>query len=556
MSNSTSTPTILAAAAPAHRAGGAPVAPSCRHREFVHSRGGAQRTAGLGRQEKWRCQLILPVACRAGLRARVSARLGAERGDTLIEVMVAALLVGLIATASLTGFTAIGHSAGTQRNEEQAATLAQQDQARLRGLTITQLSGSGGNTPAGVNTTIDGTTYNVVSKSLFIAGASGASSCTSGGTASADEVQTTSTVTWGTGFNNGGRAPVVLRHHHPVAGRFARHLGCRPDRGRPCRRDRNRHRPDNRLAAHNRQQRLRDLRRTGRRHLHGDLLGSRLPRQCRQPAGELERPGDRDADGDAPQLHLAQDGAISATFTTFYNGLRTPRPPTPSSRATRRCPHRATRSLARTTRLRRPSHPPRRCFPMLPRHPRQLQLLGLRRWLPGHAAAGRPDTDGHRQPTATTAVVLPLPAMIVNVWATATVTPFDDPVADVKLAYSADGSITGGGRRLPQHRKHQCHPQQHGDVELQRHGRQMDHDQGAGPGDRQRLPRRRRERPVRHLQGRSARAPADGVHRQRPYQRGSHPQDHGHGHEERGFHREDDRDRRVHRDQRHRAADD
>jgi Tfp pilus assembly protein PilV len=152
-----------------------------------------------------------PVPCRAALRARVAACLRAQRGDTLIEVLVAALLVALIATASLTGFGAIGGAVGNQRNEEQAATLAQQDQARLRGLNITQLSGTLGNNAAtgGVNTVIDGTTYNVTSKSQFVSGAGGTASCsTSGATGNADEVATTSTVTWAPG--NDGRPPVIL----------------------------------------------------------------------------------------------------------------------------------------------------------------------------------------------------------------------------------------------------------------------------------------------------------------------------------------------------------
>ena len=79
-------------------------------------------------------------AARARFRARVAAWSRGQRGDTLIEVMIAALLVALIATASLTGFGDAGQLASTQRNEGQAATLAQQDQARLRGLTITQLT--------------------------------------------------------------------------------------------------------------------------------------------------------------------------------------------------------------------------------------------------------------------------------------------------------------------------------------------------------------------------------------------------------------------------------
>jgi len=86
------------------------------------------------------------AARRAPWRARVSARLRAERGDTLVEVVIGALMVALIATASLGGFADIGHLGQTQRSEAQAAALAQQDQARLRGLTIAQLSANGAGT--------------------------------------------------------------------------------------------------------------------------------------------------------------------------------------------------------------------------------------------------------------------------------------------------------------------------------------------------------------------------------------------------------------------------
>ncbi|HEX4034808.1 MAG TPA: hypothetical protein VHX66_10220 [Solirubrobacteraceae bacterium] len=148
----------------------------------------------------------------ASLRGRVLACLRAERGDTLIEVLVAALMVALIATASLGGFADVGKLSETQRNEEQAATLAQQDQARLRGLTITQLASTGtgtGNTASNPpTTTIDGTTFKVVSAAVFISGSTGSSACT--GSNGADEVQTTSTVTWGQNFANGGRNPVVV----------------------------------------------------------------------------------------------------------------------------------------------------------------------------------------------------------------------------------------------------------------------------------------------------------------------------------------------------------
>jgi Tfp pilus assembly protein PilV len=148
------------------------------------------------------------AACRAPLCARVIARLRAERGDTLIEVLIGALLVALIATATLGGFADIGHLSETQRNEEQASALAQQDQARLRGLTIAQLSSNGTNTGNWVQPVvlIGGTNYTVTSKSQFISGASGSAACT--GSNNADEVQTTSTVTWSS--SQGSRNPVVV----------------------------------------------------------------------------------------------------------------------------------------------------------------------------------------------------------------------------------------------------------------------------------------------------------------------------------------------------------
>jgi type II secretory pathway pseudopilin PulG len=143
----------------------------------------------------------------ASLRGRALVRLRAERGDTLMEVIVAALMVALIATASLGGFSDVGKLSQSQRNEEQAATLAQQDQARLRGLTITQLASSGAGTGNTSTTTqIDGTTYKVTSATAFISGSTGSSACA--GSNGADEVQTTSTVTWGQ--SNGGRNPVVV----------------------------------------------------------------------------------------------------------------------------------------------------------------------------------------------------------------------------------------------------------------------------------------------------------------------------------------------------------
>jgi type II secretory pathway pseudopilin PulG len=263
---------------------------------------------------------LTPVACRAALRARVAACLRAQRGDTLIEVLVAALLVALIATASLTGFGAVGGVVGNQRNEEQAATLAQQDQARLRGLNITQLSGSlGNNGPTGVNTVIDGTTYTVTSKSQFVSGANGAASCTTSGTANADEVATTSTVTWAP--NNDGRPPVILhgiitpaqggsliisatdQSGNGLAGVTATVTG--PSTVSPLTTD------------------------SSGCAVFAGLTGGTYTVSYSDP-GYVDKNGNPPASWSGPvtstqtaaatPLQLAQDGAISATFTTFYNG--------------------------------------------------------------------------------------------------------------------------------------------------------------------------------------------------------------------------------------------
>ncbi len=262
-----------------------------------------------------------PVACRAALRARVAACLRAQRGDTLIEVLIAALLVALIAAASLTGFSAVSGVAGDQRNEEQAATLAQQDQARLRGLNITQLSGALGNQAA--STLIDGTTYTVTSKSQFVSGASGSASCSSSGsTGNADEVATTSTVTW-SGSN--GRPPVIVHgiitpaqggslivsatdpNGNGLAGVTATVTG--PSTVTPLTTD------------------------SSGCAVFAGLVGGTYTVSYSDP-GYVDSNGNPPAGWSGPvtstqttaatPLHLGQAGAISATFTTFYNGASHP----------------------------------------------------------------------------------------------------------------------------------------------------------------------------------------------------------------------------------------
>jgi Tfp pilus assembly protein PilE len=137
------------------------------------------------------------AASRAPLPARVAACLAAEAGDTLIEVMIAAVLVAVIAIATFMGYTGVAHVAGGQNARAAASALAESDQARLRGLTLDSLGSSGAGTGnyTAPPVTIDGTAYTVSSTSKFVA-ATGSTSCTTSGTSNADEVQTTSAVSW------------------------------------------------------------------------------------------------------------------------------------------------------------------------------------------------------------------------------------------------------------------------------------------------------------------------------------------------------------------------
>jgi hypothetical protein len=59
---------------------------------------------------------------------------------TLIEVMISAMLVAIIAIATFTGFDDAGRATATERSHNQASLLAEQDQERLRGLELTKLT--------------------------------------------------------------------------------------------------------------------------------------------------------------------------------------------------------------------------------------------------------------------------------------------------------------------------------------------------------------------------------------------------------------------------------
>jgi type II secretory pathway pseudopilin PulG len=126
--------------------------------------------------------------------AAARARLRGEGGFTLIEVLVAALIVVLIGGAVATGLIATGDFSGNQRKASQADEIAQQDQERMRGMSAKQLNGLNQTRTV----TLDGVAYTVTSTGQFVSAASGAQSCTTSGT-TADYLDVKSDVTWGTG---------------------------------------------------------------------------------------------------------------------------------------------------------------------------------------------------------------------------------------------------------------------------------------------------------------------------------------------------------------------
>ncbi len=172
-------------------------------------------------------------------RPPLAARCAAETGLSLIEVLIASLIVSVIAVGTLTGVIAAGKSTADTRSHAQATELAGQDEERLRGFTTTQLAQlpatstsraengacveqvasvwhywSKGTTafcenPPGLSgAAYAGTVFTVASSSSYVTAETGGTkvglTCeTTGG--AANYVQTTSSVTWSA---LGTRAPV------------------------------------------------------------------------------------------------------------------------------------------------------------------------------------------------------------------------------------------------------------------------------------------------------------------------------------------------------------
>lgn len=124
-----------------------------------------------------------------------------EDGFTLIEVLISAVIVVLASLAVLGAIDATQHASYQVRLHSDAQALAEQDEDRLRGLTVSELSNLN-RTLAPV--TLDGVQFTISETASYVSSGTGTASCSSPST---DYLKTTSTVTW---QNMGSSQPVTL----------------------------------------------------------------------------------------------------------------------------------------------------------------------------------------------------------------------------------------------------------------------------------------------------------------------------------------------------------
>jgi Tfp pilus assembly protein PilV len=133
----------------------------------------------------------------SALHARASAlSLGSERGDSLIEVLISAVIVALIVVGTFSGLDSTNRATALQRARSQASALAEQNEEQLSGRPVKQLSEISETHEALLREVREnGTVYKIVSTAQYISNTTATASCSST-TPSADYIQTTSKVTW------------------------------------------------------------------------------------------------------------------------------------------------------------------------------------------------------------------------------------------------------------------------------------------------------------------------------------------------------------------------
>ena len=140
-----------------------------------------------------------------------------ESGFGLIEVLVSALLLVLVASGVYLGLDAASATSGVNKHRSLATEIAQQDQDRMRAMAVTELSNYRDTTTTRIGTV----TYTVASSSSWITDSTGTASCT-GGQARAHYLRIASSVTW----PNMHIKPVTVESVvAPPAGSFGTNLG-------------------------------------------------------------------------------------------------------------------------------------------------------------------------------------------------------------------------------------------------------------------------------------------------------------------------------------------
>src|ERR1700677_732327 len=130
----------------------------------------------------------LPGRAWGGIRSEC-VTLGSERGDTLIEVVISALLT------VLTGFNETNRVSQDERAHDQASVLAAQSQEQLRSDPASSLDVLE-STPHSYTQTVGGTTYTITQSAKFVNGVEGTVGCSNTKSEEGKYVAVTSSVDW------------------------------------------------------------------------------------------------------------------------------------------------------------------------------------------------------------------------------------------------------------------------------------------------------------------------------------------------------------------------
>src|SRR3954471_16914776 len=91
-------------------------------------------------------------------------RSSSESGFAMIEVIVSAVVLAIVALAVLSGIDGAQGSSAREKARAVAANLAEQDQERMRSMTVETLAA----VPQVPSITVDGATYNIKSDAVFV----------------------------------------------------------------------------------------------------------------------------------------------------------------------------------------------------------------------------------------------------------------------------------------------------------------------------------------------------------------------------------------------------